>query len=155
MLHHLDRAEEYLAQILLASLGILLTVQVVLRYFFGIGFGAVEEAARVMFLWVIFLGAVVGMRRNLHIRVTFGLKFLPVRLRRIVFLAGELVLFAFCLAVAWHGLQVALSTLSMPFRLPVTRVSMFWPYLIIPISFGLQALRLLIWHAQEARRAPE
>lgn len=153
MWHHLDRAEEYIAQVLLACLGILLTVQVVLRYFFGIGFGAVEESARMMFLWVIFLGAVVGMRRNLHIRVTFGLDLLPTRLRRAVSLAGDLVLFAFCLAVAWHGMQVALSTLGMPFRLPVTRISMFWPYLIIPISFGLQALRLLIWHVQDARAA--
>ena len=31
------------------------------------------------------------------------------------------------------------------FRLQSTGVSMFWPYLILPISFGLQALRLALW----------
>ena len=39
----------------------------------------------------------------------------------------------------------AASTLDANFRLQSTGVSMFWPYLIVPISFGLQALRLALW----------
>jgi hypothetical protein len=58
----------------------------------------------------------------------------------------DLVLFAFCLAVAWHGIELVASTMQMNFRLKSSGVSMFWPYLIIPVSFGLQALRLALWH---------
>ena len=42
-------------------------------------------------------------------------------------------------------LKLVASTLDMDFRLTSTRLSMFWPYLIIPLSFGLQALRLALW----------
>ena len=72
MLRHLDRTEEYLAVALTALLGALLTAQIVLRFVFEMGFAWTEEIARVMFIWVIFLGAVVGMRRHLHFRVTAG-----------------------------------------------------------------------------------
>lgn len=147
MLHHLNRAEEYLGVALLAMLGVILTVQVVLRFGWGLGYSWMEEVARMLFIWVIFLGAVVAMRRNLHIRVEAGLYLFPSAIRRPVALLGDAILFAFCLAVAWHGAELVVSTLQFDFRLQSTNVSMFWPYLIMPISFALQALRLALWHA--------
>lgn len=145
MLRRLDRLEEYLAVLLLAVLGVMLTAQVVLRFGFGLGYSWLEEIARMLFVWVIFLGAVVGMQRNLHIRVEAGLLLFPARARPWIGLFGDLVLLAFCLAVAWHGIELVASTLRFNFRLQSTNVSMFWPYLIVPASFALQALRLVMW----------
>ena len=59
---------------------------------------------------------------------------------------GDLLLFAFCIAVMWHGIELVMSSADGGFRLQSIGVSMFWPYLIVPISFGLQALRLVLWH---------
>jgi TRAP-type C4-dicarboxylate transport system permease small subunit len=146
ILRHLNRSEEYIAVALLAVLGLILTAQVVMRFGFGLGYAWMEEIARMLFIWVIFLGAVVGMRRNLHIRVEAGLWIFPSAIRPYAALLGDFVLFAFCLAVAWHGVELAASTLQFDFRLQSTNVSMFWPYLIIPVSFALQALRLALWH---------
>lgn len=147
MLKHLDRTEEYLAVVLTALLGLLLTAQIVLRFVFETGFVWTEEIARVMFIWVIFLGAVVGMRRHLHFRVTAGLKLFPPRFRPAAELLGDGLLLLFCLALTWHGVQLVASTLAVDFRLRATGISMFWPYLIMPLSFGLQALRLIMRRA--------
>lgn len=141
----LNRAEEFLAVAMLAVLGLLLASQVLLRFGFGLGYAWMEEIVRMLFIWVIFLGAVVAMRGNLHIRVEAGLLLFPARIRPAIAWLGDLVLFAFCLAVTWHGIELVVSTLDMNFRLTSTRISMFWPYLIIPLSFGLQALRLALW----------
>lgn len=144
MLKHLDRSEEYFAVLLTAGLGILLTIQILFRTVFEIGFSWTEEVARVMFIWVIFLGAVVGMRRHLHFRVTAGLKLFPARLRPAIELLGDAALLAFCMALTWHGAQLVMSTVEVDFRMRATGISMFWPYLIMPLSFGLQALRLVM-----------
>lgn len=141
----LDRAEEFVAVGLLAVLGLLLGVQVLLRFAFGLGYGWMEEIVRMLFIWVIFLGAVVAMRTNLHIRVEAGLMLFPARWRPALAWLGDLILFAFCIAMAWYGAQLVASTLEVEFRLTSTGLSMFWPYLIIPLSFGLQALRLALW----------
>jgi len=146
----LDRIEEFVAVGLLAVLGVLLGVQVLLRFAFGLGYAWMEEIARMLFIWVIFLGAVVAMRDNLHIRVEAGLALFPRRARKFVAWAGDLALFAFCLAMCWHGIELVASTLTLDFRLTSTRLSMFWPYLIVPLSFGLQAVRLAMWHFRKA-----
>ena len=138
----LNHAEEYLGVALLVALGIVLTAQVFMRFILGLGYGWMEEVARMLFVWVIFIGAVAAMQRNLHIRVGAGIMLFPSRLRPVVAWIGDLALFAFCLAVAWHGVELAVSTLDTDFRLQSTGLSMFWPYTILPVSFGLQALRL-------------
>lgn len=142
----LNRADEFIAVGMLAVLGVLLAIQVFLRFGFGLGYAWMEEIIRMLFIWVIFLGAVVAMRGNVHIRVEAGLLLFPPKLRPLAAWLGDLVLFAFCLAVAWHGIELVVSTAQMNFRLTSSGVSMFWPYLIIPVSFGLQALRLALWH---------
>ena len=154
MLRHADRLEEYLACLLLVALGALLTTQILLRYLFGLGWGWMEELARIGFIWVIYLGAVVGMRRHLHIRVTLGLVLLSDRVRPWVEAAGDLVLLVFCFALAWHGAELVWSTVEVEFRLSHTGMSMFWPYLIIPISFALQGVRILVRYAR-GRPEPE
>lgn len=138
----LNHAEEYLGVALLVMLGIVLTAQVLMRFVLGLGYGWMEEIARMLFIWVIFIGAVAAMQRNLHIRVGAGIMLFPAKLRPIAAWIGDLALFAFCLAIAWHGIELAASTLDTDFRLQSTGLSMFWTYTIIPISFGLQALRL-------------
>ena len=144
-LRHLDRAEEYFGVALLVVLGTLLTAQVFMRFVLGLGYSWMEEIIRMLFVWVIFVGAVAAMRRNLHIRVEAGLLLFPKPLRPVAGWLGDLLLFGFCIAVMWHGIELVASSADGSFRLQSTRVSMFWPYLIVPISFGLQALRLALW----------
>jgi len=130
---------------LLVALGVMLSAQVFMRFVLGLGYSWMEEIIRMLFIWVIFIGAAAAMRRNLHIRVEAGLLLFPKPLRPFAAWLGDLLLFAFCLAVAWYGLELVMSTADGSFRLQSTGVSMFWPYLILPVSFGLQALRLALW----------
>lgn len=147
MLRHLNRIEEYAAVVLLGVMTVLVFTQVFLRFVLGLGYGWIEELSRVSFVWVVYLGAIVGIQRHLHLRVTVLIKVLPKPLRQPAAFLGDLVLLAFCAAMAWFGTQLVLSTLQYSFRLPSTGLSMFWPYLIIPLSFGLQALRLVVRYA--------
>lgn len=143
VLRFLNRLEERLAVVLLAVMTVLVFAQVVLRFGFGLGYGWIDELSRLAFIWVVFLGAIVGVQRHLHLRVTLFVKLLPARLQALAALIGDLVFLAFCAAMTWHGVELVLSTLDFPFTLPSTGLSMFWPYLIIPVSFGLQAVRLI------------
>ena len=142
---HLDRAEEYIAVALFIALGVLLTAQVSMRFVLGLGYSWLEEIIRMLFVWVIFLGAAAAMRRGMHIRVGAGLFLFPRALRPLAAWSGDVLLFGFCLAVTWHGLELVMSSADGGFRMQSTGMSMFWPYLILPISFALQALRLALW----------
>lgn len=143
LLARLNELEEYLAVFLLVAMTALVGTQVAARFLFSMGFSWMDELARIAFIWVVFLGAVVAMRRCLHIRVGAGISALPASVQPWVQAIGDLVTLAFCCAMAWHGLELVLSTVQFAFNLPATGLSMFWAYLIMPLSFGLQALRLI------------
>jgi TRAP-type C4-dicarboxylate transport system permease small subunit len=143
-LKHLDRAEEYSACFLLLVLFVLLTVTIVLRFAFSLGFSWMEEIARVIFVWIVMLGAAAAMRTKVHIRLTFGIDLLPAGLGKAAELLGNILLLAFCMATAWYGLILVQSTMQVSYTMPSSGMSMFWAYLSVPVSFGLQAVRLLL-----------
>lgn len=144
LLRHLDRAEEHIACLLLFILFAMLTVTIGLRFGFSVGYSWMEEISRVIFVWVVMLGAAAAMRQRAHIRLSFGLDMLPGVWSTAASILGELLLLAFCLATAWYGMELAASTLKISYTMPSSGLSMFWAYLSVPLSFGLQALRILI-----------
>lgn len=144
ILRHIDRAEEYIACTLLFVLYAILTVTIMMRFGLSIGYSWMEELSRVIFVWVVMLGAAAAMRRKVHIRLSFGLDFLPGRLKAIGEYLGEFLLLAFCLATAWYGLLLIMSTLQVSYVLPSSGLSMFWAYLSVPVGFFLQGLRVIL-----------
>ena len=117
-----------------------------MRFALGLGYSWMEEIIRMLFVWVIFVGAVAAMRRHLHIRVEAGLLLFPTAAAPARRMARRPV--AVRLLPRRHVARPASSCC----RARTARsgcsprgVSMFWPYLIVPISFGLQALRLALW----------
>jgi TRAP-type C4-dicarboxylate transport system permease small subunit len=73
---------------------------VVLRYMFNSGITWAEEASRYLFIWLIFLGAIVGLRENAHLGVEiFVKKFSPAKRR-------WLAMFNYCVIMAIMGLVI-------------------------------------------------
>jgi TRAP-type C4-dicarboxylate transport system permease small subunit len=61
----------------LALMVILVFSNVVLRYGFNLGITFSEEVSRFLFIWVVFLGAVLTLRDNAHLGVHMLTKKLP------------------------------------------------------------------------------
>ncbi len=76
----------------LAVMVALVFTNVVLRYVFGSGIAAGEEFARLAFVWLIFLGAVLAMRERGHIGVTILVERLPARVQRVLLLFNHALL---------------------------------------------------------------
>ncbi len=100
--HLLGIIVNFLTAIALASIVVLVFINVILRYFFNSGLTWSEEVAVNLFVWVIFLGAIMAARDGLHIRVDVFVSRLPKGLQKIfLLLANFLVLIG--LAVLMHG----------------------------------------------------
>lgn len=71
-LWRLSRLTELTLNLLLALVAMIVLVftNVVLRYGFNSGISISVELSRFLFVWVIFLGTVVGLMRHEHLRVT-------------------------------------------------------------------------------------
>jgi TRAP-type C4-dicarboxylate transport system permease small subunit len=111
--NHLERMVEYFLALDLALMVLLVFSNVVGRYGFGAGFAGAEEVARLLFVWLVFLGAILALRRRAHLGVELVVQRLPAGLRRacavVVHLLtlGALGLF---LVGSWQQTLIGLST---------------------------------------------
>ena len=78
----LDRTVEILMALALAVMVTCVFGNVILRFVFSTGFAPAEEISRLMFVWLIFLGAILAMRKHAHLGVEMLLNILPPAARK-------------------------------------------------------------------------
>lgn len=113
--------------IMMAIMAILVFFNVVLRYGFHSGINGSEEIARLLFVWVSFIGAVAAMASRGHLGVDIVLKRLALLPRRLVGLLGRLVIIAVLLVMlwgCWQQMVINNDTLTSG----VIAYPMSWPY---------------------------
>jgi TRAP-type C4-dicarboxylate transport system permease small subunit len=117
----LERVVEWLMALALTIMVVLVFGNVVLRYAFNSGIAAAEELARLMFVWLIFLGAILGLRHHAHLGVELVQARLPRSLRRLCAIVSHvLILYALALFLygSWSQTLIGLSTYSTVLRYP-------------------------------------
>ena len=96
--------------LLLTATLLLSFLQVIARYLLHLSTPWSEELARLLFVWGVFLGAAIGVKRNLHTRVDFILVRLPRRAGRLVPAVMDLLLAGMALVMVIYGGQLVFST---------------------------------------------
>ena len=78
--------------VLLAVMVVLVFSNVVLRYAFNSGITISEELSRWFFVWLVFLGAIVGMREHAHLGVDTLVRRLPPLGKKICFVTSHVLM---------------------------------------------------------------
>jgi TRAP-type transport system small permease protein len=79
-------------------------MQVLLRYAIKVSFPAIEEMVSMSFIYTIFLGAAVGMKRMEHLNIDFLLKRVPPGLQNVLHLVVTAGTALFLFFVIWEGI---------------------------------------------------
>lgn len=117
-------------------------LQVVFRYVFSAPLPWSEEAARYCFVWIVFLGAALGLERGVHLGVDLLVNRMPKTARRYTAFICDLLIACFALVIIYASLPVLqLNALQ---HSPALGVPMSWIYLAIPVSMALILLITLI-----------
>jgi len=140
-----------MAQVLMAScLGVMAVavfLNVVLRYGFGSGIAASEELSRLLFVWMVFIGATAAYPAGEHMAFTSfvaGLRHHPKLIQALAVLIRLLVI-ASCVMLgrgAWQQVEVGLSSNSVVLGYPNWLLPL--PVLLSSLAIGLMAFKELI-----------
>jgi TRAP-type transport system small permease protein len=140
-----------IAQVLMAAcLGIMAVAvffNVVLRYGFGSGIAASEELSRLLFVWMVFIGATAAYPAGEHMAFTSfvaGLRQHPKTMQALTLLIRALVVLS-CVLLgrgAWQQVEVGLSSNSVVLGYPNWLLPL--PVLLSSLAIGLMALKELI-----------
>ncbi len=105
---------------MLAIMLALVLGNVILRYGFNTGLDVSEELARLLFIWVVFVGAVLAAREKTHIKVDLLSNALSRRGRWVTVIVSELFVVGCCVLVVWgtamqHDISATTRSLVMGF----------------------------------------
>lgn len=134
------QALEWLLVFLLAGMTVMVFANVILRYGFGSGIDVSEELSRFFFVWLIFLGAIVAMRHNMHMGFDLVVTTVSPGVRRVLLTVANLLVLVMCVLILIGTLQqfhINATNIA-----PVTRMPMIWVFgVLIPMSVlvGLMA----------------
>lgn len=147
-------ALEVLIAACLALMAVLVFGNVVLRYGFDSGIAVSEELARLLFVWLIFLGAILASVQHAHIGFDSLVQRLPLAVRKALVLLTGALMMAACvmfLVGGWAQTKINLGN-----SYPVLGVSYAWLY-GVALVFGAGMLLAIVnnvWQTLRGAQGP-
>lgn len=145
--HGIGRALEMLIVASLAVMAILVFGNVVLRYAFDSGIAVSEELSRLLFVWLIFLGAILASAQHAHIGFDSLVRRLPPRGKKVLItIIGVMMLVASVIFIVGGWRQ---TVINLDNTYPVLGISYGWLY-GVAIVFGVAMFFVVsynIWRA--------
>jgi TRAP-type transport system small permease protein len=125
------------------TLFILVIAQILFRYVIKISAPWTEEAARYLMIWMALLAAGIAFQKGQHFNIDFVTGRLRAKTRRKIALFTGLLTFLFILCIILWGVSFAklgFFTIS-----PGLEITMFLPYLAVPVAGGVMMLNLIVY----------
>ncbi|WP_226553951.1 TRAP transporter small permease [Celeribacter naphthalenivorans] len=138
-----EKLEETLLVALLASMTLLIGLQVFMRYVMEASLTWSEELARYLFIWATYIGVSYGVRKQAHIRVTAFSDLLPDRGQIVVRILIHLVFGLFAALVIWEGTKLTAKIYGFGQTSSSLGVPMAYVYAAPVVGFGLVVIRLI------------
>ncbi len=136
-----DALTRVLEVVMVACLALMLVMvfgNVMLRLFANTGIDLSEEMPRFAFVWMTFLGAIVGMRRRAHLGVDILVQALPVFGRKVCWGISQAIMFV-CSGYIFYGTWLQHDIVK-DNASPVAQISMLWVFGVSYLTGGAIAL---------------
>jgi TRAP-type C4-dicarboxylate transport system permease small subunit len=145
-------AVEHVCAALLAAMIVVVLLSVAFRYVLEAPLAWSEELAKLLMLWIVFLGASAGIQRGEHVTIDFLLQRLSAWAATAVDLAYRALALVFLGVVLWFGwsLMIRVGTVA---RFPGLGWTEVWRYAAAPVGAALMIAQLVLGGV--ARLTPE
>ena len=102
-----------------------------------------EELARYIFIWISYLALSVAIKKRSSIRIDIIYDRIPVRWQNASWVVVDIFFLILTLTICWYGWTQIERLMEFPQHTTALRIPYIIPYLVLPLGFGLMALRLL------------
>lgn len=138
-----ENIEKILSVSCLATMSVLIVIQVFFRYVLQNSLSWTEETARYLFIMLSYFAASYGVKEGKHITVDIIHNYLPRKAKRIYEMISYLIFFVFALIIIYLGSKVCLSIAETGQLTSSTHIPMQFVYTAVPVGFALCAFRLV------------
>lgn len=139
----LDKITLTIAAILLVTITVIVNWGVFCRYVLFAPLPWSEQIPKYAMIWMGFLGASVGISRNRHIGFDILVTRLPSMIRKLVIIAGHILILFFLVIMTIYGVSFAFAV-GFSSNAPMLPIPMFYLFLAVPIGGIFMILQAMI-----------
>ena len=133
---------------------IVVFVATCVRYLTVMSLPWAEEVARYSMVWIAYIGASLGIKRNAHLGVEAVLLLLPQGTRKYFDYLRYLIIILFNVLIAYYTFQIIQSQISTEQVSPSLRIPMWFAYGAVPVGAVLMAWRCIQMIGQVGKPPP-
>lgn len=138
-----NKIEEVVLAVMLSGSLIILFINVILRYCFNSSIYGADELARVLFVWMSWLGISIGERRSEHIRIDMLVQRLHGTPRKTIELLANLITLGILLVLVIHGMENVATYARKGVMTPMWKIPQALVYFSVPYSCAVMGIRLI------------
>lgn len=140
----ITKAGGYLSAFFMVLIVILITVEIVVRTFFGVSTLIADEYSAYFFVGVVMLGLAYSLQDGAHIRITLVLSRLNEKAERILGMIVTLFAVALCTFALYHSILMVYDAYALEMTADsISETPIFLPQLFIPVGLLLFDLQLI------------
>lgn len=144
LLRRIDRdAERWLLLTFYVMLVATMAVEVIRRELFSYSSIWGEEIVRYSFIYLAWIGAAAAVKERAHIRIDVIMHYLPPRAKALLYIFGDLVMFAVAIIALFWSFETVLVSAKFGSVTDGLRISKVWFLMAVPLGFTLIVWRLL------------
>lgn len=136
-----DKAERWLMLWLYAFIVLIIVIEVIRRFIFDYSSLWGEEAARFAFIYLVWIGAAVGIKNRAHIRFDVILTLLPPRGAAFLVTLGDVAIIVFACFAFYLSIEPILVSLKFGSVAEGLQLTKAWFLVAVPFGFSLVLLR--------------
>lgn len=137
---HIEEALIYFFSLIMV---IVIAVQVFARYIMNDSLSWSEELARYCFIWLVYLGVSIAVRKELHMRIEVAFLIVKGKGKIILSMIGNFLFLVFAVIGMMYGYEIAVRILNWGETSPALHLPIGLVYLAGPVGLGLTAIRLI------------
>ncbi|MDP2578371.1 TRAP transporter small permease [Shimia thalassica] len=138
-----QNAERWLLLVFYVMLVITMAVEVLRRELFSYSSIWGEEIVRYSFIYLAWIGASAAVKERAHIRIDVLLHYLGPKVKALVYIFGDLVMFAVALVALYWSFETVLVSAKFGSVTDGLRISKVWFLAAVPLGFSLMIFRLV------------
>ena len=131
---------------------IIMFFQIIMRYVFHSGFVWAEELSRLLFVWIVYLGVPIAIRKFANIEVDYFVRYLNNNVQKKLKVSLYVFSAAFSFIIAFLGAIMVIENHQMFLRsLPISKAFQYLPLMLGFLMMGMNFIRVLpsILHDEE------
>lgn len=140
----LKKIEEGFVGLTMLAVVIMLTINVILRFFFSSGISWSEEFIRYGIIWITFIGSAICFRRGIHVGIDLLMESLGEKNKKILSLIINILSIILMLLLIKYGMDLVIFSVETGQLMGALQFKMYWVYIAIPVGALLSLIHLLI-----------